>query len=664
MSGSKENPANGSSATGIFNGWYDESTMMLGFTASFQGLTGTSTAAHFHGPAVPDSNAGVQIGWTGFPTGVTSGSFSDTVTLNATQETQLFSGRWYANIHSTTFPGGEIRTQLFETNPVHSYTNLLMNGSQEVPPNGSSGTGTLNATYDESTNTMIFTANFSGLTTGTTAAHFHGPAPSDSNAGVQIGWTGFPTGVTSGTFSDTVTLSAAQEAQLLAGRWYANIHTTTFPGGEIRTQLYENPTIDGNLSNPQYIPIADKQNFNSGFGSNIDVNQIYYYPDVHSSTLYVAIEGKLNTGSGDGIGFWFGFDELTGSSAGTSLGGSPGGHYMGGNGGSNPNFKSDFEVDYMFAVNPGGGATDVFFDAVKLVGGRAAQYLGQTNQSGTAAGNLNSGFFSANSVWFAFNNDGALSHGFEVSIPFSQLGVSTAGELTAFAFVVSNTAFFSDVTVPGNVSTGNPGFDANFSTLTGGPYNSGSAPLPVELTSFTASVAGKSVTLNWITATELNNQGFEIQRKVGNEWITIGFKEGNGTTSEQNEYSYIDNISHLSVFEVSYRLKQIDFNGSYEFSNVVEVFIGIPNGFMLEQNYPNPFNPSTTIKFAFDKNTKAQLKVFDVLGNEVANLFNETVETGKIYEINFDASGLSSGVYYYQLSGDNKTELKKMMLLK
>jgi hypothetical protein len=381
--------------------------------------------------------------------------------------------------------------------------------------------------------------------------------------------------------------------------------------------------------------------------------------------LYLAFEGKLNTGSGDGIGFWLGFDELTGSSAGTSLGGSPGGHYMSGNGGANVNFKSDFEVDYMFAVNPGGGATDVFFDAVKLVGTRTAQYLGQASQNGNPAGNINSNFFSTNSVWFAFNNDGAFSHGFEVSIPFSELGVTSAGEITTFAFVVSGTAFFSDVTVPGNVTGGNPGFDADFSTLAGGPYNSGADPLPVELSSFSASVSGSSVTLNWITSTEINNHGFEIQRRVGNnDWATIGFKEGNGTTSEQNEYSYSDDISHLSVLEVSYRLKQIDFNGSYELSNIVEVFVGTPNGFMLTQNYPNPFNPTTEIRFAFDKNTKAQLKVYDVLGNEVANLFNENVEPGRIYQINFDASNLSSGVYYYQLVGDNKTEIKKMMLLK
>ena len=666
INGSQENPPTSSTALGIFNGWYDESTMMLGFTVTFEGLSSNTSAAHFHGPAHPDSNAGVIIGWTGFPTGVTSGTFSDTIMLlNATMEAQLLSGRWYANIHTSTFPGGEIRGQLFETSPIHSYTNLLMSGSQEVPPNGSAGTAIFNGWYNESTNMLGFIVSFQGLSSGTSAAHFHGPAPSDSNAGVQIGWTGFPTGVMSGAFSDTVTLTEVQEDQLLAGRWYANIHSSVFPAGEIRTQLYENPTLDGSFSDPMYIEIADKQNLNAGFGSNIDVNRIVYYADTHSSTLYLGFEGKLNTGSNDGIGFWLGFDELAGVPAGTALGGSPGGHYMGGNGGANPNFRADFEVDYMFAVNPGGGAADVFFDAVKLVGVRTAQYLGSTNQSGTAAGNLNSGFFSANSVWFSFNNDGALNNGFEMGIPFNQLGVTSMGEVTAFAFVTSSSGFFSDVTVPGSVTGGNPGFDVNFSTLAGGPYNSGSAPLPVELTSFTASIAGKSVTLKWITASEINNHGFEIQRStLDNEWVTVGFKEGNGTSSEQNNYSFTDNIPHLSAYKISYRLKQIDFNGNYSFSNAVDIVIEIPDGFVLEQNYPNPFNPSTLIKFMFDKETKAQLKVFDILGNEVAELFNETTEAGKVYEINFNASELSSGVYYYRLTGNGKAEIKKMMLLK
>lgn len=195
-----------------------------------------------------------------------------------------------------------------------------------------------------------------------------------------------------------------------------------------------------------------------------------------------------------------------------------------------------------------------------------------------------------------------------------------------------------------------------------------SNPLPVELSSFTASSKGKNIILNWETKTEIQNYGFDIEKAVGSKelavgsWEKIGFVKGHGNSNSPKEYSFVDN--KLTFGKYLYRLKQIDTDGGFEYSKVVEVDFSVTDKFNLEQNYPNPFNPATTIKFAFDKNTKAQLKVYNVLGIEVANLFNETVEAGKIYEINFNASQLSSGVYYYQLSGDNKTEIKKMILLK
>ncbi len=668
LDGGQEVPPNASSAFGLLNATYDANTMTLAFSVNFEGLSSNTSAAHFHGPAVPGINAGVAIGWTGFPTGVTSGTYSNSFVLNSTQESELLSGLWYANIHTSMYPGGEIRGQLFETSPIHSFTFLVMEGGQEVPPVTTAGMGIINATYNLNTNMLDFTADFSGLAGTTTAAHFHGPAPAGTNAGVQIGWSGFPTGVTSGTFSDVVSLNASQEADLLAGLWYANIHTTVHPGGEIRAQMIDNPTVDGNLSDPKYQTIATKLNTNAGFGSAIDVSKLVYYADASAEQLYIGIEGKLNTGSNDGIGLWLGFNELTGSPAGTSLGGAPGGHYMGGDGGANPNFNADFEVDYMFAFNPGSSSTDVYIDGVKLVGGRVAQYLGNVNQSGTSAANINSDFFSAGSVEFAFNNNGELIHGLEMRIPFSQLGVTQAGNVNAFTFVTSGSGFFSDVTVPGNVTGGNPGFNTSFNSISGGPYNTGSHPLPVELLSFTASVSGRSVILGWNTATEINNRGFEIQRlqhyKITElqDWETIGFVSGFGTTTETKAYTFTDeNVSSVNYF---YRLKQIDLDGSFEFSNVIEVHVSIPDGFVLEQNYPNPFNPGTKIKFGFSSITNAELTVYDVLGRQVASLFNEVAEAGRIYEIDFNASELSSGVYYYKLSGNGKTEIKKMLMLK
>jgi hypothetical protein len=430
ISGDQEVPSTGSSGTGTFNGTYDEATMQLIFTVNFSGLAGTTTASHFHGPAVPDSNAGVQIPISDFPTGVMSGSITDTVMLDETQEAELLAGLWYINIHSSSFAGGEIRGQLLESGGIHYFTHLPVSGDQENPSTASPATGTFTGRYNEATMELIFTVDFSGLTGTTTMAHFHGPAVADSNAGVQIGLNGFPTGVTSGSFSDTVTLNGTQEADLLAEKWYINIHTSTFGGGEIRGQLYE------------------------------------------------------------------------------------------------------------------------------------------------------------------------------------------------------------------------------------------TKPLPVELTSFTALVNSNNVLLKWTTATELNNLGFEVYRSSNKrDWNALGFINGKGTTSELSNYTFED--KDLSLGRYFYRLKQVDNNGTFEYSSIIEVVIGnVPRGFVLKQNYPNPFNPSTIIKFGFDKKTKASLKIYDVLGNEVATLFNGSAEGGRIYELTFNASGLSSGVYYYQLRGNDNTEIKKMMLLK
>ncbi len=187
--------------------------------------------------------------------------------------------------------------------------------------------------------------------------------------------------------------------------------------------------------------------------------------------------------------------------------------------------------------------------------------------------------------------------------------------------------------------------------------------IPVELLSFSASVAANVVTLNWSTATELNNFGFEIERSSDKtNWRTIGFKEGKGTTSEPQQYSYSDKLSDITSSRLYYRLKQLDYNGSFEYSEIVEVEIA-PSVFSLSQNYPNPFNPSTTINYQIPELSFVTIKVYDVLGNEVAALVNEQKPAGK-YEVGFNASELVSGVYFYTLSAGEFVQSKRMLLLK
>jgi hypothetical protein len=189
--------------------------------------------------------------------------------------------------------------------------------------------------------------------------------------------------------------------------------------------------------------------------------------------------------------------------------------------------------------------------------------------------------------------------------------------------------------------------------------------VPVELTSFKANIVNKNVSLSWSTATEINNLGFEIQRKAGdNNWSVIAFRKGNGTTTNINNYSFIDNISGLDANKISYRLKQVDFNGQSQFSPVVLVDNIIPLNFNVSQNYPNPFNPSTLIKYQLPQNSFVSLKIYNSVGQEVAALVNGMVTAG-IHEVQFNASNLSSGVYYYKIiAGENLVQTRKMVLMK
>jgi len=187
--------------------------------------------------------------------------------------------------------------------------------------------------------------------------------------------------------------------------------------------------------------------------------------------------------------------------------------------------------------------------------------------------------------------------------------------------------------------------------------------VPVELLSFSASAVANAVTLVWSTASELNNHGFEIERSLeNNNWSTIGFREGKGTTSELQQYSYSDILLDITSTKLYYRLKQVNYDGSFEYSDIVEIEIA-PSEFSLSQNYPNPFNPITVISYQLAVNSSVTLKVFDVLGNEVATLVNEEKPAGE-YEIEFDASEIGSGVYFYILRAGEFVQSKKMLLLK
>jgi len=200
----------------------------------------------------------------------------------------------------------------------------------------------------------------------------------------------------------------------------------------------------------------------------------------------------------------------------------------------------------------------------------------------------------------------------------------------------------------------------------GYPYldwqNTGGTPLPVELSSFTATVVNRKVTLKWQTATEVSNHGFNVElKKENNEWKQIGFVKGNSNSNSPKFYSFVD--TNPPSGKAIYRLKQIDTDGKFEYSKEIEVNTGLPKTYELSNNYPNPFNPSTRINVSLPEDQVVKLCVYNILGEKVATLINAKMEAG-VHEINFNAANLASGIYIYKIEAGKFTQTKKMMLIK
>ncbi len=458
---------------------------------------------------------------------------------------------------------------------------------------------------------------------------------------------------------------------------------------------YSSIIIDGTINESEYKNIGSKVNSNSGFGTNIDVNQIFYYADATNQMLYLGIVGKLNTTSDDGIGIWLNISGVSGATSGTSLGISGGGHYIDGDDTNHMNFKADFEVDYLFALNPGKSATTVYFDAGSHVSTNSGtQYIGSCDQSGNSStGPASNGIFSSNSLTFAFNNAGNTNTGFEVALPFSQIGATSQDQIEVFAFVVSNSAYFSDVTVPGNVTSGNLGFDPDFSLVSGGPYHTtlSDASLPVTLNSFTANSSNNGVKLQWITQSEVDVLGYEIQRAFDENgpFTTIASYRDHtelrsaGNTSAKRIYHFEDD-NVIAGQTYWYKLVSHDIDGSLQTFGPVSATVelnnqdlqpvngNVPQKFALQQNYPNPFNGVTEIQFAIPQSDQGalpvQLSVYDLSGKKVIDLIHTNLSAGQYkYKWNGkDTFGnyLPSGVYFYKLSTPKNTMVRKMLFVK
>jgi len=255
--------------------------------------------------------------------------------------------------------------------------------------------------------------------------------------------------------------------------------------------------------------------------------------------------------------------------------------------------------------------------------------------------------------WVMYTLGGTLASGPWV-IPISILGTYQTGD--AYQRTTAGWAPLRD-------SAGGPGYGQGLPFQVLGT----SGVIPVEFSSFMANVFKNDVTLDWSTATETNNMGFEVERKLNDgAFAPVAFVKGSGTTTQTKEYSFIDR--GLANGNYTYRLRQIDMDGVSKYSNEVEVNIAAPNEYSLGQNFPNPFNPSTTIDFSLMSDARVTLKLYNALGQEVKTLLSDNYAMGTC-KIDFNASGLNSGVYFYTIEasgvdGSKFTATKKMILMK
>lgn len=226
-----------SQATGSADVSYDKNSKKLTYTVTFNNLTGNATAGHIHGSSPRGTNSAVLFPFTGLPT-ATSGLVTGSVTLTMAQETDLLNGLFYFNFHTAANPGGEIRGQIefYDQSFVMTKTGLPLSGMQEVPTTPSTATGTGDVSYNKNTKMLSYFVTYKNLSGNPAAGHIHGSAARGANAPVLFPFANLAASP-SGAVSGSAVLTAAQEADLLAGKFYFNLHTPTYGGGEIRGQI-------------------------------------------------------------------------------------------------------------------------------------------------------------------------------------------------------------------------------------------------------------------------------------------------------------------------------------------------------------------------------------------------------------------------------------------
>jgi hypothetical protein len=414
-------------------------------------------------------------------------------------------------------------------------------------------------------------------------------------------------------------------------------------------------TIDGNMNDGIYTTTIAKTNSNSCFSASMDIQAIKIGKD--ASNVYIGVVGKLDETNNNNIIVLLDFGQLSGISAGTNLSAAGlGGPFA-------KNFSIAMDVDYMLRMNPGNGP-NCYLDVAKRVGGVATEgYFPNLGNMGVAlsgengAGNV---IFPAPGVDIAFSNAGTTVSGFEIKIPFAAIGITASSTVRAFAAVVSGDGYFSNVTVPGNVTLPANGC-LGYNGMGGGAqidalafdasFVSAAIALPIELINFSAKANNSTINLAWQTATEKGNSHFDIERSAnGKEWSKIGVVKGNGTSQQKMDYRFNDERS-LSILNY-YRLKQVDFDGQFNYSPVVTAVAGKGK---LKGIFPNPTADKVTL-VGNDLTNDDVVTIFDLNGR--------IVKTQKVSGSQIDVSDLNKGLYILSISDINGQAIERIRFVK
>lgn len=589
---------------------------------------GTSSGAKSHtvaGNVVIDGSAAVLVG----PNGSSAGSSTWSITGNVTTQ------------NSGILRGVNTLAPVSASSVYNIGGGLTNNGSIQI----GSGSGP-------------FTINFNGISSQSVTGNSLGTVTNitvNNSAGVTLGVGTDPT------VTGTLTLTSGTLTNSSATLTLGNGSTISRSGGSLSTApsvTSVNVTYTGSSSVTTGSEIPASSTALSDLTINNSAGVVLNASATVNGNL-VFTNGKITLGSNN-LTLGGGSSTITGASSSNYVVTNTTGYLIQNVGASNVTFPVGTSSTYNPVIlnNSGGtvdnysvriaGSTADVSDATKVVGDQWT-----VNEATGSGSNVTATF-----QW----NAGEEGSSFGGSRSSAQIG-KYSGSGTVWN------------TVGTTISGSGPYTAVNTSALTATFSNSRftvglPAALPVELTSFSAAAHNSEVELVWSTATEVNNYGFEVERKtVNNEqstinkWEKLGFVEGHGTSNAPQNYSFTDGSARVGKY--SYRLKQIDRDGKVEYHKAVEVTIGVtPNTVWLDNNYPNPFNPSTRISFVLGTTGYASLKVYNLLGQEVATLANGLFNAGEVQESTFDATEYSSGIYYYELKSGDRTEMKKMLLLK